>query len=246
MADIAAARSDLAPHGKLRVGINFGNNLLTARDPVTRAPSGIALDLAAELGWRLGVPIEIVSYESAGALADSASSGAWEVGFLGAEPQRANQISFTAAYLEIEATYLVPPGSPLRTIADVDRDGIRIVTTAKSAYDLYLTRTLRHASLTRAAGADAAFKSFVAEKMDALAGLKPRLVTDHDNLPGSRILDGRFTAVQQAVGTPRGHDAGASYLREFVEDVKATGLVARTIEKNGVRGVSVAPAAPAR
>jgi len=244
MTDISAARSDLAPNGKLRVGINFGNNLLTARDPVTRAPSGIALDLAAELGRRLGVPVEIVSYESAGALADSASTGAWEVGFLGAEPQRANQISFTAAYLEIEATYLVPPGSPLRTIADVDREGVRIVTTAKAAYDLYLQRSLKHASLFHAANADAVFKLFVAEKMDALAGLKPRLVTDHDNLPGSRILEGRFTAVQQAVGTPKGHDVGAEYLREFVEDVKATGLVARTIEKNGVRGVSVAAAAP--
>ena len=244
MTDISAARSDLAPNGKLRVGINFGNNLLTARDPVTRAPSGIALDLAAELGRRLGVPIEIVSYESAGALADSATTGAWEVGFLGAEPQRANQISFTAAYLEIEASYLVPPGSPLRAVADVDREGVRIVTTAKSAYDLYLQRSLKHARLFHAANADDVFKLFVAEKMDALAGLKPRLVTDHDNLPGSRILEGRFTAVQQAVGTPKGHDAGASYLREFVEDVKATGLVARTIEKNGVRGVSVAPGAP--
>jgi polar amino acid transport system substrate-binding protein len=241
-----AARSDLAPAGKLRVGINFGNNLLTARDAVTRAPSGIALDLAHELGRRIGVPVEIVSYESAGELADSASSGAWEVGFLGAEPQRANQISFTAAYLEIEATYLVPAGSPLRTIADVDRKGIRIAVPAKAAYDLYLTRSLQHASLTRAAGADAAFKIFVSDKMDALAGLKPRLVTDHDNLPGSRILEGRFTAVQQAVGTPKGHDAGAKYLREFVEDVKATGLVARVIEKNGVRGVSVAPRASAR
>ena len=241
----AAARSDLAPAGKLRVGINFQNNLLTARDPVTRAPSGIALDLAWELGRRLAVPVEIVSYESAGELAESAGAGAWEVGFLGAEPQRANQISFTAAYLEIEATYLVPPGSPLKTIADVDRDGIRIVVPAKAAYDLYLTRSLQHASLTRTAGADAAFKLFVADKMDALAGLKPRLVSDHDNLPGSRVLEGRFTAVQQAVGTPKGHDAGAKYLREFVADIKASGLVARTIEKNGVRGVSVAPAASA-
>ncbi|MDO8596362.1 MAG: transporter substrate-binding domain-containing protein, partial [Sulfuricaulis sp.] len=199
MTDVSAARSDLAPNGKLRVGINFSNNLLTARDPVTRAPSGIALDLAAELGRRLGVPVEIVSYESAGALADSASTGAWEVGFLGAEPQRANQISFTAAYLEIEATYLVPPGSLLRTIADVDREGVRIVTTAKAAYDLYLQRSLQHARLFHAANSDAVFKLFVSEKMDALAGLKPRLVIDHDNLPGSRILEGRFTAVQQAV-----------------------------------------------
>ena len=241
-----AVQSDLAPGGKLRVGINFGNNLLTARDPVSRAPSGIALDLARELGRRLNVPVEIVSYESAGELADSARTGAWEVGFLGAEPQRANEISFSAAYLEIEASYLVPPGSPLQTIAEVDREGVRVAVPAKAAYDLYLTRTLKHARLVRAAGADAAFKLFVSDKMEALAGLKPRLVVDHDNLPGSRIIEGRFTAVQQAVGTPKGatgREAGAQYLREFVEDIKAAGLVARAIESNRVRGVSVAPMA---
>jgi polar amino acid transport system substrate-binding protein len=148
------------------------------------------------------VPVEIVSYESAGELADSARTGAWEVGFLGAEPQRANEISFSEAYLEIEASYLVPPGSPLQTIAEVDREGVRVAVPAKAAYDLYLTRTLKHARLVRAAGADAAFKMFVSDKMEALAGLKPRLVVDHDNLPGSRI-EGRFTAVQ-AVGTPKG------------------------------------------
>lgn len=241
MTDIAAARSDLAPSGKLRVGINFQNNLLTARDPVTRAPRGIALDLAWELGRRLAVPVEIISYESAGALAESASKREWEVGFLGAEPQRANEISFTDAYLEIEAVYLVPPGSPIKTMADVDRKGVRIMVPAKAAYDLYLTRTIKNATLSREAGADAAYKKFVDDKMDVLAGLKPRLVEDHDRLPGSRLLDGRFTAVQQAVGTPRGHDTGAQYLREYVADIKSTGLVARTIEKNGIRGVSAAP-----
>ena len=238
-----AVLADLAPAGKLCVGINFSNHLLTARDPVTRAPSGVALDLAHELGRRLKVPVEIVSCESAGELAESASTGAWQVGFLAIEPKRANEITFTAAYVEIEATYLVPPGSPLKTLADVDRKGVRIAVTAKAAYDLYLTRTLQHATLTRTATADAAFELFVAEKMDALAGLKPRLVTDHDSLPGSRILDGRFTAVQQAAGTPKGNDAGASYLREFIEDVKVTGFVARAIEKNRVRGLTVAPAA---
>ena len=240
---IAAARADLAPTGTLRVGINFSNILLTARDPVTRAPSGVALDLAHELGSRLGVPVEIVSYESAGALAESAGSGAWQVGFLGIEPKRANELSFTAPYVEIESTYLVPPGSPLQAIAEVDRTGIRIAITAKAAYDLYLTRTLQHATLTRAAGADATFKLFLAEKMDALAGLKPQLEMYQEKLPGSRILEGRFTAVQQAAGTPKGHAAGARYLAEFIEDVKATGLVARTIEKNRIRGLAVAPAA---
>ena len=242
----SAARADLAPTGTLRVGINFSNILLTARDPVTRAPSGVALDLAHELGRRLDVPVEIVTYESAGALAESAPSGAWQVGFLGIEPKRANEISFTAAYVEIEATYLVPPGSPLKTIPEVDRAGIRIAVPAKAAYDLYLTRTLQHATLTRAAGADAAFKMFLADKMDALAGLKPQLEMDHEKLPGSRMLEGRFTAVQQAAGTPRGHDAGARYRAEFIEDIKASGLVARTIDRNRIRGLTVAPAASAQ
>ena len=237
------ARADLAPTGKLRVGINLGNFLLTAKDPATGESRGIAVDLGRELGRRLGVPVEIVGYPTPGELADAAKSGVWDVGFLGAEPQRAKEISFTAAYVEIEATYLVRPGSALRAIADVDRDGIRIAVPEKSAYELYLSRTLKHAQLVRTKGGDAAFKLFVEEKLDALAGLKPRLVKDHEKLPGSRILDGRFTAVQQAVGIPKGRDAGANYLRAFVEDIKASGLVARTIEKNGVRGLSVAPKA---
>lgn len=239
----AGARADLAPSGKLRVGINFSNILLTARDPVTRAPSGVALDLAHELGKRLGVPVEIVTYESAGALAESASKGEWQVGFLAIEPKRANEITFTAAYVEIEATYLVPPGSPFKTIADVDRNGVRIAVTGKAAYDLYLTRTLQHAKLTRADNAEATFKLFTGEKMDALAGLKSQLEMDHEKMPGSRILEGRFTAVMQAAGTPRGHAAGARYLAEFIEDAKASGLVARAIEKNRIRGLTVAPAA---
>ncbi|OGA52575.1 MAG: ABC transporter substrate-binding protein [Betaproteobacteria bacterium RIFCSPLOWO2_12_FULL_62_13] len=238
-----AARSELAPTGKLRAGINLGNFLLTATDPATGEFRGVAVDLGRELGRRLGVPVEIIGYPSPGALADAAKSGVWDVGFLAAEPQRAHEIDFTAAYVEIEATYLVPPGSPLKTIADVDREGVRIAISGRSAYDLYLTRNLKHAQLIRAQGADNVFMRFVADKLEALAGLKPRLMIDHDNLPGSRILDGRFTAVQQAIGTPKGRDAGALYLREFVEDIKATGLVARAIENNNVRGLSVAPKA---
>ena len=235
-----AVLSDLAPSGKLRVGINFGNALLTRRDP---GPGGIAVDLAGELAKRLGVPLEIVSFESAGGLADSASKNAWEVGFLGAEPQRANEISFTAPYVEIESTYVVPMDSPLKNVADVDRPGVRIAISAKSAYDLYLSRTLKHATLVRCQGSPAALKLFVSDKLDALAGLKPLLIGDVEKTPGTRLMDGRFSVVQQAVGTPKGHDAGAKYLCEFVEDVKATGLVARVMEKNGIRGVSVAPKA---
>lgn len=221
----------------------MSNFLLTAKDPATGEPCGIAADLARELGRRLNLPVELLPYPNPGALADAAPTGVWDVGFLGAEPQRANQIDFTAAYVEIEATYLVPPGSSLKAIGEVDRKGVRIAVPDRSAYELYLSRTIRNAELVRIKGADAAFRQFVDGKMDALAGLRPRLVTDHENLSGSRILEGNFTAVQQAAGTPKGRPAASGYLREYIEDIKATGLVARTIEKNGVRGLTVAPKA---
>lgn len=239
----AGVRAEFAPTGTLRVGVNMSNFLLTAQDAVTGVPKGVAVDLGRELASRLGLPVEIVPYPNPGALADAAKTGAWDVGFLGAEPQRANEIDFTAAYVEIEATYLVPPGSPLKAIADVDRNGVHIAVPEKSAYELYLSRSLKHAKLVLEKGADNAFKRFTADKLDALAGLKPRLVTDSDNLPGSRILDGRFTAVQQAAGMPKGRPAASRYLREYIEDVKASGLVARTIAKNNVRGLTVAPKA---
>ena len=236
----SALRSELAPTGTLRVGINMSNFLLTRTDAATGKPAGLAVDLGHELGRRLGLPVEIIPYPTPGALADDAKKGVWDVGFLGAEPQRANEIDFTAAYVEIEATYLVRGDSPLKSIADVDKDGVRVAVPTKSAYELWLTRNLKHAQLVHEKGADNAFKRFVDDKLDALAGLKPRLVTDQEKLPGSRIIEGRFTAVQQAVGTPKGRSAGAQYLREFVEEVKASGLVAKTIEKNNVRGLTVA------
>lgn len=236
--------TQLAPTGTLRAAINFGNPLLTARDAATGEPRGIALDLARELGRRLGVPVAIVGYESPGAVADAVKSGVWDVGLIGAEPQRAHDITFTAAYLEIEATYLVPPGSALNTITDVDRAGVRIAVLARSAYDLYLSRNLKHAKLVGENNFESTYQRFVADKLDAIAGLRAQLVDDVAKLPGSRLLDGRFTAVQQAIGTPKERVAGAQYLRAFVEDVKASGLMARIIEENGVRGVSVAGAAP--
>jgi polar amino acid transport system substrate-binding protein len=239
----SVARSELAPTGTLRVSLNMSNFLLTATDPVTGEPCGIAADLGRELAQRLGVPVVLLPYPNPGALADAAPTGVWDVGFLGAEPQRAHTIDFTAAYVEIEATYLVPPGSPLQAIAEVDRPGVRIAAPARSAYELYLSRTLQHAQLVREQGAENAFARFVADRLDALAGLRPRLVTDQDALPGSRLLEGRFTAVQQAAGTPKGRPAGARYLCAFIEDIKATGLVARTIEKHNVRGLTVAPPA---
>jgi polar amino acid transport system substrate-binding protein len=236
--------AEFTPTGKLRVGLNMSNFLLTAKD-AAGTPIGLAPDLGRELGKRLGVDVVLVPYPNPGALAEDAGNDKWDVAFLGAEPQRANQIDFTPAYVEIESTYLVPPGSNLNTVAAVDAKGIRIAVPEKSAYELWLSRNIKNAELVRVKGADTAFKTFVEGKLDALAGLRPRLLTDHANYPGSRILDGNFTAVQQAAGTPKGRPAAAQYLREFIEDVKTSGLVAQLIEKNNVRGLTVAAAAKA-
>ena len=234
------ARSELAPTARLRVGINTGNFLLVTKYTPGAEPRGVAPDLARELGRRLGLPIEFVVFDSAGKLADAGKAGAWDVAFLGNEPQRANEIAFTGAYLEIPVTYLVPAGSSIRAVAEVDREGVRVAVADKSAYDLFLTRNLEHAQLVRTEGIEGSYQLFVKEKLEALAGLKPRLVSDAERLPGSRVLEGQCTSVKQSIGTPKGRDAGAKYLREFVEEVKATGFVAGLIAKNGVRGVSVA------
>ncbi len=242
----AGLRAELAPTGTLRAGINVANFLLvSSKDANTGAPVGIAPDLAHELGRSLGVPVQLLPYPSPGAVADAAASGVWDVAMLGAEPARATQIAFTAAYVEIEAGYLVPAGSKLQSIDAVDRQGVRIAISARSAYDLYLSRNLKHATLERIEGIDAAYRHFVSANLDALAGLKPGLLANADQLPGSRVLAGRFTTVQQAMGTPVARTAGAAYLRQFAEQAKASGLIARLIEKHGVRGLTVAPPAAA-
>jgi polar amino acid transport system substrate-binding protein len=236
----AAARAELAPTGKLRAGINFQNPLLTKLGP-NGEQSGVAVDLVHELAKRLNVPLEILPYHSAGTLADSVKSGTWDVAVLADEPARAKDIAFAGATTEIEATYLVPAGSPLQKIEDVDKPGVRIALGAKSGYDLYLTRTLKHAQRVPIEGSSAAFKHFAGEKLEAFAGLKTELVKYAADLPGSRILDGRFMVVRHTAGTPRGRDAGAAYLHAFVEAVKAEGLVAKWIAKSGVAGLSAAP-----
>lgn len=234
-------KKELTPSGKLRVGLNYGNFLLVLKDAPDGSPRGIAPDLGRELGKRLGVPVEFVKFAQAGQLADGVRDEKCDVGFLGAERERANEIAFTKAYLEIPVTFLVPAGSRIRSISDVDRDGVRVAVSARSAYDLYLSRTLKQAKLHRAEGIDGSYDLFVKERLDVLAGLKPRLVSDAEKLPGSRVLEGQVTGVQQAVGTKKTKSAGARYLVDFVDDIKRSGLVAKTIEKHGVRGVTVAP-----
>jgi polar amino acid transport system substrate-binding protein len=237
------AISELAPTGVLRAAINMGNFLLVSGRSPEGDPVGVAPDMAGAIAERLGVEVAYVPYGHPGELADAAGTDVWDIGLIGAEPQRAERIAFSPAYVEIEATYLVPVGSPIKTIAEVDRRGVRIAVTARSAYDLWLERNIKHAELFRAQGLDGAFKEFVEKKLDALAGLRPRLLSDVERLPGARILEGHFTAVQQAIGTARQNAAGARFLRDFVEEAKQSGLVARLIEKHKVRGLSVAPPA---
>ena len=244
MADITpAVRADLASTGTLRAAINYGNFILATKDKTTGESRGVAVDLVHYIGKRLGVPVEIVAYDSVAVMGDAAPSGVWDIAFLGSDPLRENLMSFTAAYLEIEATYLVPGASTLRAAAEVDRAGIRVAAPSKANYELFLSRHLQQATLVSAAGGEAAFELLKAGKVDALAGLKQALITLTEKLPGSRMLDGRFMAVQQSIGVPRGRAAGLAYLRGLVEEAKASGLVARAIAATGARGVSVAPRA---
>jgi len=236
------ARAELAPTGALRAGINMSNFLLVTGETPEGDPDGVSPDMARAVAERLDVPVELVPFKTPGELADAAVEDAWDIGNIGAEPERAKIIAFTAAYVEIEATYLVPAGSPIRNLDEVDRDGARIAVSARSAYELWLSDNIRHAELVMAKGIDASFDIFVEQKLEALAGLRPRLVDDVKTLPGARILDGSFTAVQQAIGTKPDRQAGAAFLREFVEEAKASGLVARLIDKHRVTGrLTVAP-----
>lgn len=237
-------RDQLAPTGVLRAGINMANKLLVTGATPSGEPDGVGPEFARHIADGLGVSVAYVQFATPGDLADAVTEDVWDIGLIGAEPTRAEKIAFTAAYVEIEATYLVPQGSPFMTIQEVDSDGVRIAVSGRSAYDLYLSRSLKHAELHRAQGLPGALELFLAEKMEALAGLRPALTGDLDKVPGGRILDGQFTSVQQAVGTARTKTEAAAYLSDVVEDAKASGLLARLIEKHGVVGrLSVAGAA---
>ena len=244
MADLTpAVRADLASTGTLRAAINYGNFILATKDKATGESRGVAVDLMQEVGRRLGVPVEIVAYDSVAVMGDAAPSGVWDIAFLGSDPKREALMSFTAAYLEIEATYLVRGDSPLRTAAEVDGEGVRVAAPARANYELFLSRNLHRARLVSTAGNDAAFELLATGQVEALAGLTQALHDRLPQLPGSRIVEGRFMGVQQSIAVPRGRDAGLAYLRRVVEEAKASGLVARAIQRTGARGVSVAPPA---
>jgi polar amino acid transport system substrate-binding protein len=240
----SAAADELAPNGRLRAAINLGNFLLVTGRSESGEPQGVAPDLAREIAGRLGVAVEYVPFARPNALADAAEAGVWDIGLIGAEPARAEKIAFTAAYAEIEAAYLVPGASRIERLDQVDQTGVRIAVLAKAAYDLWLERNIRHATLVRSTTADGAAKLFADGDADVLAALRPGLIGELDRFAGARILDGKFTAVQQAVGTLRRNAAGAAFLEAFVEDAKRSGLIGRLIERHGQTGrLSVAPPA---
>ncbi len=242
---MADALADLAPTGKLRAAINLGNSVLAQKDEATGQPKGITPDLARELGRRLGVPVDLVTFDAAGKVFDAAKTGAWDIAFIAIEPVRAAEIEFSAAYVIIEGTYMVPKDSPLKVIADVDRPGVRIAVGLKSAYDLYLTRTIKNATVVRApaGGGRAMIDMFVNDKLEVAAGVKQPLVAYAKDHPDVRVMDGHFMEIQQAMGTPKGRTAGAEYLRAFVEDVKASGFVAEALKRSNQSATVAPPAA---
>ncbi|WP_306223167.1 transporter substrate-binding domain-containing protein [Bosea beijingensis] len=235
-----AVRRVLSRHGELRAGINLSNFLLVSSRTADGGPAGVSPDMAAILAECLGLPLRYVPYPSPGPLADAAERDEWDVALVGAEPQRAAVIDFTPAYTEIEATYLVQPGSSLQSVAEVDQKGRRIAVAARTAYGLWLERNVEGAELVMGEGFDGAYRQFVDRKLDALAGLRPKLIEDEKALPGSRILPGRFMAVQQALGTPKASGSAIDYLRAFVATAIRTGLVGKLIAKHKVEGLSVA------
>jgi polar amino acid transport system substrate-binding protein len=237
------AISELTPTGVLRAAINTGNALLVTGITSAGDPVGVAPDMADSIATRLGVPIRYVPFSKPGELADAVESNVWDICLIGAEPARATKISFTSAYAEIVATYLVAKDSTLEKVSEVDSPGKRIAVKTGTAYDLWLTHNLKHATLVRANTSEDAFALFTDDNLDALAGLRQGLLVDVQKLAGARILEGQFTSVQQAVGTNLENKNAAAFLKSFIEESKASGLVSDLIKRHHVNGLSVAPLA---
>ena len=228
--------SELAPTGVLRAGVNLGNILLVTGKTPDGDPVGVSPSMATAIADKLGVPVKLVSFKSPGAVADAVATDEWDIALIADDPKRAETIAFCGAYVEIEATYLVPAGSSFNSIDDIDKPGVRIAVSGRSAYDLFLTRHLKHAELVRGEGLAGTVEMFVAEKLDVLAGLRPALKDNVKTMPGAKILDGRFSTVQQAIGTKPGNDKAIAFLREFVTEATKSGLVAGFIDQHGVTG----------
>jgi polar amino acid transport system substrate-binding protein len=238
-----AAVAELAPTGKLRAAINFGNPILATRVAATGEPAGVSVDLSRELARRLGVPVELVTYTAAGRVVEGIKSKAWDVAFVAIDPARAVDMDYTEPYVVIEGAYLVPQGSPIRSNAEVDRKGVRVVVGAGSAYDLYLSREMKHAQILRAPTSPAVTDMMVAQSLEVAAGVRQQLEADAKRIPGLRLLDGRFMVINQAMATPKARAVGARYLAEFIEEMKASGFVANALTRHGITGAGIAPPA---
>ncbi len=228
---------EFAPSGRLRAAINQGNSVLAQKGPNGEA-LGITVELARELAKRLGVPVELVIFDAAGKAFEALRSGQTDIGFLAIEPVRAADVDFSGPYVIIEGVYMVPKDSPLKTVGDVDRAGVRIAVNKGSAYDLFLTRTLKNATLMRGDDGLALFKK---ERFEVAGGVRQPLAAYAKTDPGVRIMDGRFMEIRQAMGVPKGRPKAAQYLRGFVEEMKASGFCADALKRSNQPDAAVAP-----
>jgi len=244
--DVAALRAEFAPAGKLRAAINHGNPVLAVRDANTGELRGVTVDLSRELGRRLGLPVELVPFDSAGKVSALAKAGVWDVAYLAIDPERAQDIDYSAPYVELEGTYLVPAGSKLRNVEDADQTGVRIAVSPKSAYDLFLSRNLKHAQIVRPGTTAESLELLVGRKLEAVAGVRTALVTASRIVPGSRVMKGRFMTIPQAAGLPKGRPQAARFLREFIDGVKASGFVAAALKRHGLTADDAIVPAPMR
>jgi polar amino acid transport system substrate-binding protein len=235
--------AELAPTGRLRAAINFGNSVLAQPDPADGAPLGVSAELARELARRLGVGIDYVTFDAAGKVFEALKAGLWDVAFLAVDPVRAAGIAFTAPYVVIEGVYLVPKVSSLHAVADVDRDGVRVAVAQGSAYDLYLTRALKNAKLERQPSGPEALDMFVRDRLEVAAGVRQPITAFAQAHPDTRLIPGRFMAIEQAMGTVKGRESGVAFLRSFIEELKASGFVAQALAASGQGDASVAPPA---
>lgn len=243
-----AIKKEIAPTGTLRAAINYNNPLLAKRNPTTGELTGLAVDLSRELAKRVGVPVQLVPYDAAGKISGDAKSGAWDIAYLAIDPARAEEIDFTAAHSELEGTYLVPAGSKIQKIEEIDRPGVRVAITTRSAYDLFLSRSLKNAQILHAGSTPESFKLFGDQKLDAVAGVKTALIAEAKNRPGSRVLNGHFMTIPQAAGLPKGRPAATRYVSQFIEELKASGYIAAAHKRHGLTtdDAIVAPAAPVK
>ena len=233
----------MAPSGKLRAAINFGNPILANKDAVTGEARGVSVDLARELGKRLGVPVEFVTYTAAGKVVEGIKTGAWDLAFFAIDPVRGADTDFTGAYVLITGSYLVRGGSAIQRNEDVDREGVRVVVGRGSAYDLYLTRELKKATLMRVATSQVVTDTMLAEKFEVAAGVTQQLQADAKRVADVRMLGNTFMVINQAMAVPKGRPAGLQYATAFVEEMKASGFVADALKRHGIEGAAVAPAA---